>query len=80
MDKEKISSAISVLTGGFALANIYDVLSIIVLILSISNILFNASVKIYKHIKEKNIKAVGETINEAKDELEKLENNKRIEG
>lgn len=73
MNKERLSNCISVLTGSFALANIYDVLSIIVLILSISNILFNASVKIYNHFKEKNIKKVVDDVNEAKEELEKLE-------
>ena len=73
VNKDKISNTISILTGGFALVNIQEVLSIIILTISIVNILFNAFIKIYNHYKEKNVKKVIDDINEAKEELEKLE-------
>ena len=43
MKYETISNATSIVTGGYALANIQETLSVIILVLSIINVLWNMS-------------------------------------
>lgn len=69
---ENISTALSVGTGTYAIANINDILSVIILILSIINILWNMGCRIYKHIKEKRYEAISQEIENAKEELNDL--------
>ena len=73
INKDNVSTGLSILTGSFALANIYEILSIIILIISIVNILFNMSFKIYDKIKNKKYEEISADINEATDNLKKLE-------
>ena len=70
--KDVASYGVSVLTGGYALININDILSTAILVLSILNILFNMGYAIYKHIKNKNPDAISNEIEKAKKELENL--------
>lgn len=72
MKHDEVSNGISIFTGTIALANIQEILSIIILVLSIANILFNASIKIYSKIKNKKYDKIPNDINEASEELEKL--------
>lgn len=72
MKHDEVSNGISIFTGTIALANIQEILSIIILVLSIANILFNASIKIYSKIKNKKYDEIPNDINEASEELEKL--------
>ena len=73
INKDNVSTGLSILTGSFALANIYEILSIIILIISIVNILFNMSFKIYDKIKNKKYEEIPADINEATENLKKLE-------
>lgn len=73
MKYDIISNGVSVCTGAVALANIQEVLSIIVLVISIANILFNMGYRVYNHIKDKHFEKIGAEIETAKEELEKLE-------
>ena len=50
---ENYSDFISVATGAFGIANIKEILGIIVLILSILNILINLALRIYHKVKER---------------------------
>lgn len=70
--KDIATNGISVLTGGYALMNINDILSTTILILSILNILFNMGYAIYKHIKNKQLDAISNDIEEANKQLEQL--------
>ena len=72
MKKDNISSGVSIFTASFALVNIEQILSIIILILSILNILINMGIKIYIRIKNKQIEKIPNDIKEASDEIEKL--------
>ena len=73
MKKDNISIGLSVLTGSFALANIEQILSIIILVISLANILINVIIKIYKHIKNKQYDKITDDLNEASEELENLQ-------
>lgn len=73
INKDNISNGISILTGSFALANIQEILSIIILIISILNILVNMTIKIYNKIKEKKYDEIPNDINEASEQLENLQ-------
>lgn len=72
MKYETISNATSIVTGSYAIANIQDTLSIIILVLSIINILWNMIYRIYKHIKEKRYEAISQEIENTKEELNDL--------
>lgn len=72
MKYEKVSNAISIVTGALALGNIEEILSIIILIISIANILFNMGMKMYNHIKNKNYEAISNELEKTKKELENL--------
>lgn len=58
-----------------SLLDIQQILSIILLVFNVVWILVKFGVKIYEHIKQKNINAVVDDIKETKDELEQLSNN-----
>lgn len=70
--RDFISTSLSVVTGTYALSNIQDMLSIIILILSIANILYNLGYKIYNHIKNKRFDMIDDDIENAKNELTDL--------
>lgn len=72
MKYETISNTASIVTGSYAIATIQDTLSIIILVLSIINILWNMSYRIYNHIKEKRYERISEEIENAKEELNEL--------
>ena len=70
-----ISNCTSVITGAFGIANIKEILGIIVLVLSILNILITTGFKIYNHYKEKQYIKIKEDIEEDKKDLENINNN-----
>lgn len=76
MKYQTISSATSIVTGSYAIANIQDTLSVIILILSIANILWNMAYRIYNHVKNKRYEKISEEIQEAKDQLNDLKEDK----
>lgn len=65
MKQELIQSSISVGTGTYALFNIQDVLSTIILVLSIINILWTMGYGIYKHVKNKEFDKIDDEIENA---------------
>lgn len=69
---ELASDSVSVFTGAVALGNIENILSIIILILSIANILFNFCIRIWQKMKDKDITSISDDIEETKNELENL--------
>ena len=73
MSYERISNLTSIATMGYALIDIKEVLSIVILILSITNILWNMGYRIFKHVKEKRFEEISNEIENAKNELEKIE-------
>ena len=72
MKYDLISDSASVLTGAFALSNIQDILSIVILVLSIANIIFNMFMRIYHHIKNKEYDEIPIEIDKTTKELENL--------
>ena len=73
---KNISNITSYVTCAYGLANIKEVLGIVILVLSICNILFNMVIRIYSHIKAKKFKEVSQDFKDAIDELKDLEDNK----
>lgn len=69
---ENYSDFISVATGAFGIANIKEILGIIVLILSILNILINLALRIYHKVKERKYNQIPSDINNAIDEINKI--------
>lgn len=69
---ENYSDFISVATGAFGIANIKEILGIIVLILSILNILINLALRIYHKVKERKYDQIPSDINNAIDEINKI--------
>ena len=69
---ETISNSTSVVTSTIAIANFHEILSIVILVLSIANILFNMCYRIYNHIKNKNVEKISEDITDAQNQLENL--------
>ena len=67
--KDIISTSLSVFTGSYALTNIYNVLSIIILVLSIANILWNLGCSIINRTKKKEYDKVDDDF---EDSIEKL--------
>ena len=57
-----------------SLADIQQILSIIILVLDVVWILTKLGIKIYQHAKNKDIQAIADDIKESKDELEQLNN------
>lgn len=74
---EIITTSVSVVTGTYALANIQDILSVIILVLSILNILWNFAYRLYKHIKNKEFDKISEDIEETQDKLTDLKGDKK---
>ena len=70
---ETTNNVVSVITGGIGIAMIQDVLGVIILVLSITNILINLGFKIYDNIKKKKYKKIVNDINDTIDNLEELE-------
>lgn len=70
---ETTNNVVSILTGTVGIAMIQDILGVIILILSIANILFNLGMRIYKKAKEKKYDEIDDEINNAVENLEKLE-------
>ncbi len=74
MRHDEITSAVSFFTGLVALSDIENIISIIVLVLSIANILFNLVMRIVDRIKNKDYKGISDDIVETTDALEHLKN------
>lgn len=74
MKVENIQCLLSVFTGGFALVDITNVLSIIILILSIANILWTMIYSIYKHVKSKDYDKIDDDIQNGINQIENLNN------
>ena len=62
----------STATGAWAIANINDILGIIVLVLSILNIFINLIIKLYDRTVNKELRRIPDDINEVKDSINKL--------
>lgn len=73
MKYDIISDSASLITGAYALVNIQEILSIVILVLSIINILFNMVMRIYHHFKDKKYDEIPNDISTTIQELEKLE-------
>ena len=73
MKKDRVSAGVSIFTGSFALVNIEQILSIIILVISLANILINVILKIYNHIKNKQYDEIPNDINEASEQIENLQ-------
>ena len=58
----------------YGIINVKEVLGYILLFLSILQIVVNASISIYKNVKNKNINGVLEDINKVEKDLKELEN------
>ena len=73
MKKDLISDSISILTGSYAIANIEHILSIVILILSILNILYNLITRIIKRIKSKQYDEIPNEIENGINQIENLQ-------
>lgn len=73
---KNVSDITSYVTCAYGLANVKEVLGIIILVLSIANILFNMSIRIYNHIKNKKYKEVSNDLQDAIDAIKDLEDKK----
>lgn len=65
-----IDYSVDVASGTYAIANIQQILGIILLILSISSIIIKGVMTIYIHIKNKNYNEVLKTLEKTSEELE----------
>lgn len=70
---EVLSNGTSIVTGAVAIANIHEILSIIILVLSIANILINMIIRIYHKIKNKKYDEIPNDIDTTIEQLKKLE-------
>ncbi len=70
---EVIEDVLIALGISVSLADIHQILSIVILVFNVIWILFKLGVKIYEKIKSKNIKEIGDDIKETADELKKLD-------
>lgn len=70
---EVLSNGTSIVTGAVAIANIHEILSIIILVLSIANILINMIIRIYHKIKNKKYDEIPNEIDTTIEQLEQLE-------
>ena len=70
-----ISNTLSVVFGSYALTNIKETLSIIILVLSIVNILITMGCKIYAKIKNNKYEEIPNDIQDGIDALDKLDKN-----
>lgn len=76
---DKVSTSVSILTGGYALANLEQTLSIIILVLSIINIIWNLGCKIYTHIKNKQYDKIDDDISDAIGDFNELNDKNKEE-
>lgn len=78
-NNDLVTNSISVFTGltGIAITQVYEIIGIIVLILSALNILINMAFKIKDAIKQKQYEKVTTIIDDAKNQLDDLDNNKK---
>lgn len=72
MKHELLTDSVSVLSGAFALTDIENILSIIILVISILNILYNMIYRIIKHVKNKQYDEISNDFDIAKNELEEI--------
>ena len=79
MKKDNVSSGVSIFTASFALTNIEQILSIIILVISILNILINMGIKIYLRIKNKQIQEIPNDLKQVSEELENLKEKNKNE-
>ena len=79
MKYDIISDSASLITGAYALVNIQEILSIVILVLSIINILFNMVMRIYHHFKDKKYDEISNDISTTIQELEKIKEEKKDE-
>ena len=70
-----ISNTLSVVFGSYALTNIKETLSIIILVLSIVNVSITMGFKIYGKIKKKKYEEIPNDIQDGIDELDKINKN-----
>lgn len=69
---DKIDNGLNVIGILFGVQNIQETLGIIILVLNIVSILFKFGLSIYNKIKNKQIDKIGDDINGAIEELEKI--------
>lgn len=67
-----ISNSTSVVTATYSVANLKETLSIIILVISILNILVNCIIKIASAIKQKQYENIAIELEDAKNELERI--------
>lgn len=72
MKYETISNVSSLVMSGYAIANIKEILGVVILVLSILNILFNAGMRIYNHIKNKRYEEISKEIEKTKEDLNNI--------
>ena len=72
--QEIVSTSVSVATGGYAICNIQDILSVAILILSIINILWTLCVRVISLVKDKKYSDIGKELTNSANELENLKN------
>lgn len=70
---DTFETCINVLGISVAITDIYNILSIILLVVSIASMLIRGCYKIYMHIKNKNIDKAIEEVDKLKDDLEDLQ-------
>lgn len=68
---------VDVAGGAYGLANIQTVLGIIVLILSIFNVLFNATIRIISLVKKREINKINEVLDDTIEQLKEVEGNEK---
>ena len=67
--------------GIYGIANIKEVLGLVVLILTILNVFINMGYKLWQAIKKRKIEAINEVLEQSKDEINQaIEDFKEIEG
>lgn len=70
---DTFETCVNVLGISVAITDIYNILSIILLVVSIASMLIRCCYKIYMHIKNKNIDKVIEEVDKLKDDLKDLQ-------
>lgn len=67
---QALDYSVDVASGSYALANIHEILGIILLVLSICSILYKMIYTIIVHAKNKEYKEIADEIEKAKEEIE----------
>lgn len=63
--------------GAYGIANIKDILGLIILILTILNVLINGTIKIIALIKKREYEKISGVIEDVRDELKEVEENEK---